>query len=255
MVVEDLVTEAFTELAPHYREVLDRELRQFWGLGYAEFIDRLIEVSPLNDGDLVLDVATGTAQIPLAMARAGARNRIVGLDITPAMLNYGLANLEAEGLTSSTSLVCASAMAMPFTGSSLDLVLCGLAMHHMDVYQALSEIRRVLKEGGHLALACVSAPPFWRSRWGSALVRTIAWFYGLTHRSARGRAEVAAVPNVHTADEWRHILSQSGFAEIEISAQIGARHFWCPDGLILRAIKNDSFSPSPRGFDKETGQE
>jgi len=241
MAGNDVVIEAFTEMAPRYVETVDRELRQFWGLGYEEFVERLIEVASVNEGDVVLDVATGTALIPLKLVdKLGARGRVVGLDITPAMLKHGRKNVEATGSSSRISLVCASAMAMPFIEGVFDVVICGLGMHHMDVPKVLAEMRRALKEGGHLVMACVGAPSIWRSFLASALIWMAAILYKLTHRSARAQAEVAAVPNIRTAGEWRTILSDFGFTEIEVAAKFPPRCFWYPGALTLRATKSVS---------------
>jgi ubiquinone/menaquinone biosynthesis C-methylase UbiE len=232
----DVVIEAFTELAPRYVETVDRELRQFWGLSYEEFVDRLIEVAPVNEGDVVLDVATGTALIPLKLVdKIGDRGRVVGLDITPAMLKHGRKNVEATGASSHINLVCASAMAMPFVEGVFDTVICGLGTHHMDVPQMLSEMSRVLKAGGELVLADVGASAFWRSFWGIALLKILLARYGLTRRSARAQAEVEAFPNICTAGEWRTILADFGFTKIEIT-ESRARHRWYPCALIMRAM-------------------
>ncbi|MGA9351585.1 MAG: class I SAM-dependent methyltransferase [Anaerolineae bacterium] len=235
MTGNDVVIEAFTELAPRYQETVNRELRQFWGLNYEELVDWLTEVASVNEGDIILDVATGTALIPLKLVdKVGARGRVVGLDITLAMLKHGRKNVEATGSSSRISLVCASAMAMPFVGGVFDAAICGLGTHHMDVSQMLSEMRRVLKTGGNLIMADVGASPFWRSLWGTALLKILLLRYGLTRRSARAQAEVEAFPNVRTADEWRTILSDFGFANIEIT-ESPARHRWYPCALMMRA--------------------
>jgi len=236
MAGNDVVIEAFTELAPRYEETMDWELRELWGVSYEDFVNRLMELVPLEDGDVVLDVATGTARIPLKIAsQAGAKGRIVGLDITWAMLRQGLANVEARGLTPRIGLVCASAMEMPFVEGVFDVVICGLGMHHMDVPQVLSEMRRVLREGGRLVMACVGAPRLWRSFWGSALLRILLARYRLTHRNARGQAEVEAFPNIRTASEWCTLLWNSGFGEIRM-AESSARRPWYPCALLIRAV-------------------
>jgi len=235
MTGNDVVIEAFTELAPRYQETVNRELRQFWGLSYEELVDWLTEVASVNEGDVVLDVATGTALIPLKLVdKVGARGRVVGLDITLAMLKHGRKNVAATGSSSRINLVCASAMAMPFVEGVFDAAICGLGTHHMDVSQMLSEMRRVLKTGGHLIMADVGASPFWRSFWGTALLKILLIRYGLTRRSARAQAEVEAFPNVRTADEWRTILSDFGFANIEVT-ESPARHRWYPCALIMKA--------------------
>jgi len=237
MTGNDVVIEAFTDLAPRYQETMDRELRQFWGLSYEELVDWLTEVASVNEGDIILDVATGTAVIPLKLVdRVGATGRVVGLDITLAMLKHGRKNVEATGSSSRISLVCASAMAMPFVEGVFDVVICGLGMHHMDVPQVLSEMKRVLKEGGALFIAAVGARSFWKPLWVKAIIRSITWLYYVrTDTITRAWAEATSLSNVHTADEWRTILSDLGFTRIEVSESPAHRH-WYPCALIMRAV-------------------
>lgn len=237
MAGNDVVVEAFTELAPRYEEVVDRELRQFWGLSYEKFVDRLIEVAPVNEGDVVLDVATGTALIPLKLVdKVGARGRVVGLDITLAMLKHGRKNVEAAGSSLRINLVCASAMDMPFVEGVFDTVICGLGMHHMDVPRVLSEMRRVLKNDGALFIAAVGARSFWKPLWVKAIIRSITWLYFVrTDNITRAWAEATSLSNVHTAYEWRTILSDFGFTRIEIT-ESPARRRWYPCALIMRAV-------------------
>ena len=232
----DVVIEAFTELAPQYEEVVDQELRRVWGFSYREFVDWLIEVVPVRDDDLVLDVATGTARIPLALAaRTEVESRTVGLDITPAMLEYGRRDVDAQGLTPRIKLVCASAMAMPFVEDVFDKVICGLGTHHMDVSQMLSEMNRVLKARGELVLADVAASPSWKFPGVKTIIRIIVLLYFLPGRNfARAWAEAIALSNIHTAAEWRTILSDFGFTRIEIT-ESPARRRWYPCALIMRA--------------------
>ena len=168
MAGSDAIVEAFTELAPHYEETMDGELRELWGIAYQDFVNDIVETIPVTEGDLVLDVATGTARIPLAFLRKAATPcRVVGLDITSAMLQGGLTDIRARCLTDRVHLVCGSAMEMPFADELYDLITCGLGMHHMDVSRTLLEMRRKLKEGGDLVLVTVCAPRLWRT--GTAL--------------------------------------------------------------------------------------
>jgi len=237
MADSDVIVEAFTELAPHYEGTIDHELRRFWGLSYGEFVDWLIDMAAVREEDVILDVATGTGVIPLRLAKKlGPKGQVIGLDITPAMLKHGRTNIEAVCPSNQcVSVVCASAMAMPFAQGVFDVVICGLGTHHMDVPQMLAEMRRVLKVEGRLIMADVGASAFWRSRWGGVLLKILMLHYGLSRRSPRAQAEVEAFPNVRTADEWHALLSSSGFAQIEI-AESRARRPWYPSALAIRAV-------------------
>ena len=231
----EVVVEAFTELAPHYQATMDRELRQFWGLTYKEFIRRLIGAAAVKPGESVLDLATGTAMLPrVLLSRADKCSRVIGLDITPAMLRQAHEAMRGTGLAARLGLLCGSAMALPLAAGTFDVALCGLGTHHMDVPAMLSEARRVLKAGGRLVVSDVGASAFWRSIWGKALLRLLLLRYGLTQRSARARAEVEAFPNVRTASEWQRTLADNDFGGIEISETLAHRP-WYPCGLTIKA--------------------
>ncbi|MFW6135588.1 MAG: class I SAM-dependent methyltransferase [Chloroflexota bacterium] len=235
------VVEAFTALAARYEEEMDRELRMLWGVGYDAFVARLTELAEKVPGGRVLDVATGTARIPAAMADGSdGTGRIVGLDITWRMLTHGAARLRGAEGRPRIALVCASAMAMPLVDGSFDAVICGLGMHHMDVPTALGEMQRALTEGGRLVLITVGARRYWRAAPVRALMHGMTFLYfTLRGRGARARAEAAATLNIYTADEWHEMAAEAGFARIEVRPEFIPRRPWYPYGLILRARKGD----------------
>jgi len=117
------VHEAFTGLAPRYEQTMDQELGGFLSKSYDEFIDRLLELAPIQADDLVLDVATGTARIPRELVdRSRARGGIVGLDLTPAMLEHARSSGSVDGYAEGIHLVCASGTAIAFAAGTSRLV-------------------------------------------------------------------------------------------------------------------------------------
>jgi ubiquinone/menaquinone biosynthesis C-methylase UbiE len=236
-VADSVVIDAFTELAPHYEATVDREVREFCGLGYREFVGYLASMVPMDDGDVVLDVACGTGvSSSEIVARAGKGTRVVGLDITPAMLQHGLQNIEAAGLSRQVSLLCGSAMEMPLASGRFDVVVCGLGMHHMDATILLRELNRVLLAGGHLVMADMAAPAHWRSLLGRLLMRIIVSIFRLVTRSPRAQAEADAFSHIHSADEWHDILSGFGYEAIDM-VEWPPRRFWYPSALIMKAVR------------------
>lgn len=239
MTDSDTIVETFTELAPRYEETMDRELQELWGIAYPNFVGEIVNTMPVKDGDLVLDVATGTARIPLAFLQLPARPRyVVGLDITQAMLQEGKADIQARHLTGKLHLVCGSAMEMPFASERYDLITCGLGMHHLHVADTLHEMSRLLKSGGTLLLVAVSAPCLWRIFPVSLILRLVIFgFFWLTNSRARAWAESTAVGNIHTADEWQAILSDLGFSHITVRSEFTGRRPWYPNSLMIKARK------------------
>jgi ubiquinone/menaquinone biosynthesis C-methylase UbiE len=236
---QDVVIEAFTELAPRYEKVVDNELNRFWGWSYAGFVDRLIESTPISDGDFILDLATGTSVIPRRLVeRVKKEYQVVGLDITARMLKRGKEKIDQDKANINIHLACGDAMVMPFSSESFNVVMCGLATHHMNVPRMLSEIKRVLKSGGRISLADAGGSPLWHLSVIKMIIRVAAFLYFLAVENiSRAWAETAAVSNIRTADEWKSILSEFGFVDIRIT-KLPSKRFWTPDPLVLEAIKS-----------------
>jgi ubiquinone/menaquinone biosynthesis C-methylase UbiE len=109
----------------------------------------------------------------------------------------------------------------------------------MHVPQMLSEVRRVLRTNGRMVMIDVGASAFWRSFLGAVVLRVLLVRYGLTRRDARAQAEMEAFRNVRTADEWKALLSKSGFSRIEVVESRALRP-WYPSALRMRAISGES---------------
>ncbi len=235
MTARDHVLEAFTELATSYSTTMDKELNQYWGISYPAFVDQLVKKAAVKPEEKVLDIATGTAVIPIQLSSPGRRKEpVVGLDITPAMLYHGRQVIKGHRTANKIDLVCASAMDMPFASGLFDVIICALGTHHMNVPRMLSEAKRLLSPSGRLVISDVGATAFWRSVPGKLLIRILMLEYGLINHSARSQAELEAFHNVRTAKEWAALLNQFGYAKVRIE-EIKPRYPWFPSGLTLEA--------------------
>ncbi len=98
---------------------------------------------------LVLDVATGTGRLPLALLRHSFGGRIVGLDLSPGMLRQARAKLRPYGRQ--VSLIRQDASWLPFGDATFDAVTCFEALEFFpQPKEALGEMVRVLAPGGVL---------------------------------------------------------------------------------------------------------
>jgi ubiquinone/menaquinone biosynthesis C-methylase UbiE len=123
-------------------------------LGYTRVILKQLERFSANwpRGQTIrmIDVATGSADIPLAILRwADARNfkvSVVGVDINPEVARLAAAHANDPRLT----LVRASAMDLPMADGSFDYAITSMFLHHLsdeDAERALAEMGRVSQRG------------------------------------------------------------------------------------------------------------
>ena len=239
---------AFTAMASHYEKSVDRELRLFWGWSYNDFIQNLIDKAGLQNDDIVLDVATGTAVIPRKLVDCGKTGgEIIGLDITPAMLWKAnqkiqlrtnlLTSDDKPSLPAPIRLTCASAMAMPYLAAHFDVILCALASHHLDIPVVLAEMARILKPGGKLLLSDVLGLSIWQIPAISFLMRTATLIFFLPLQGlARARAESSALYHICTEEEWEKNLKAAGLCDVSIEL-LPTNHSWLPAPMVIQARK------------------
>jgi SAM-dependent methyltransferase len=97
----------------------------------------------------LLDLGCGTGALARGFARRACR--VVGLDLSPEMLQQAGMLAHAEGLA--LDLVRARAEATPFADGCFDVVCAGQCWHWFDGHRAAVETRRVLRPGGFAVLA------------------------------------------------------------------------------------------------------
>jgi SAM-dependent methyltransferase len=121
---------------------------------FAPVATALVEAAGVARGQAVLDVATGTGEPALTVARlVGAEGSVVGVDLVPPMIESARREAERRGL-SNASFQTASAEELPFEDSSFDAVVSRFGiMFFPSPLAGLREMLRVLRPGGRLAMA------------------------------------------------------------------------------------------------------
>jgi demethylmenaquinone methyltransferase / 2-methoxy-6-polyprenyl-1,4-benzoquinol methylase len=105
----------------------------------------------LGHGDIVLDLAAGTAVSTVELATSGAH--CIAADFSLGMLKAGAHR--------DVPKVAADALALPFADESFDAATISFGLRNVhDAPKALSELRRVLKPGGRLVICEFSTPTF-----------------------------------------------------------------------------------------------
>ena len=118
----------------------------------------MIEHSGVGDGTRHLDIASGTGEPGLAVARRWPGSHVVLTDLVPEMLHIATQRAEADGLSNVETVVC-SADALPFDDDSFDTISVRFGyMFFPDVAKVTAELRRVLVPGGRLCAAVWTRP-------------------------------------------------------------------------------------------------
>jgi SAM-dependent methyltransferase len=109
-----------------------------------------VAAARLPGGGVVVDVGCGTGRaLPALRAAVGAAGAVIGLDITPQMLDVA----RCRGRAEHAALLLADARWLPLAAGSVDAVFAaGLIMHLPDPGAGLVELARVTRPGGRLVL-------------------------------------------------------------------------------------------------------
>src|SRR5947207_13014736 len=140
------VESMFDRIAPVYdamNRVMTAGLDQRWR--------RLTASSVVRPGDRVLDACWGTGDLALADGAAGGR--VTGLDFSEPMLE------RARRKSSAIEWVRGDLLELPFDDGSFDAATVGFGVRNVaDLGRALAELRRVLRQGGRLAILEITTP-------------------------------------------------------------------------------------------------
>ncbi|TAM66210.1 MAG: methyltransferase domain-containing protein [Microbacteriaceae bacterium] len=167
--------ETYRKRAKHY----DVISRLYPTPGYPQRAQRLraVQALDLRAGDRVVDIACGTGlNFPLVEEAIGPSGRIVGVDLTDAMLARARDRVEANGW-SNVSLVQADAAEFGFP-AEVDAILSTYALTQVpECGQVIAHGAAALSGGGRWVVLDLKIPdgtPGWLSRLGVAVVRTSA---------------------------------------------------------------------------------
>jgi ubiquinone/menaquinone biosynthesis C-methylase UbiE len=99
----------------------------------------------------ILDVGTGTAQIPVEMCRRHPSCLVCGVDLSEEMLKRAAANVSRAGLDGRITLRLVNGRQMPFGSGEFAAVVSNSIVHHIPhPFECFSEMVRVCAAGGHL---------------------------------------------------------------------------------------------------------
>ncbi|HUO47593.1 MAG TPA: class I SAM-dependent methyltransferase [Acidimicrobiales bacterium] len=199
----------------------------------------------------VLDVAAGTCGVAIAEARRDPGVRVVGVDLSEAMLGRGRSNVEEADLSGRIVLALARGEQLPFADASFDAVGFTYLLRYVpDPAAAVAELARVLRPGGVLANLEFLVPRsrFWRFWWWlyTRLVLPVAglvtggpgWFRVGAFLGPSISGHYRRYPVSWTVDAWE----RAGMADVRV------RRMSLGGGLVMWGRKASSSAAGAGGM-------
>jgi len=152
---EVYVRAMFGRIARHY-DRLNRLLSAGRDLGWRRLTADLADLPPSG---LALDVATGTGDLAMELARRALAGRVVGLDFSPPMLELAQVKVQRAGLAGRLEFLLGDALRLPFPEATFDAVTTGFSLRNVtSLPQLFAEMRRVVRPEGRVVCLEIARP-------------------------------------------------------------------------------------------------
>jgi SAM-dependent methyltransferase len=178
----------------------------------------------VKPGDTVLDLGSGAGiDCFLAALKTGPTGRVIGVDMTPSMIERARANAKQAGRTN-VEFRLGEIEHLPVADASVDLIISNCVVNlSPDKPQVFREAHRVLKPGGALMVSdLVLLEPL-----DEALQRNVALYVG-------------CVAGAALREDYLRMMREAGFADVEVVAE---------SGYTVGADELPAGSPERRAFD------
>ena len=179
---------------------------------------RTVRALQLGERPRVLDLATGTGDLAIDIARMHPGARVIGLDPSPRMLAIAEAKLVRRGLADRVTLVRGDAQQLPYANCEMDAATIAFGIRNVpDRPAALREMARVVRPGGRIAVLELGEPErgllarFARFHCRHVVPRLGALLSGAREYQYLQRSMAAFPP----AAEFARIMEQAGLHVIE----------------------------------------
>jgi demethylmenaquinone methyltransferase/2-methoxy-6-polyprenyl-1,4-benzoquinol methylase len=151
---KEQVAEMFDNIAGNYdflNHFLSLGIDIFWR---KQLVKHLTKQAPKT----ILDVATGTGDLAIAMLKTNP-DKVIGVDISNGMLEVGRKKMKEKSLDHIITLEQADSEDLPYEDETFDAVCVSFGARNFEnLEKGLSEMRRVLREGGKLYILEFSQP-------------------------------------------------------------------------------------------------
>ena len=149
------VKDMFDAIAPRYdlmNRMMTMGIDKCWRRRVVNFVASL---SPTR----ILDIATGTGDLAIAMARRCPAAAVTGVDLSAGMIERGNSKIADAGLADRVNLSVADALALPFDDDTFDVVTAAFGVRNFEkLEQGYREMARVMRPGGAIVVLELTTP-------------------------------------------------------------------------------------------------
>ena len=181
------------------------------------------QYAKIKKGDLVVDLGSGAGNdCFVARHETGETGKVIGIDFTPAMIEKARENAEKLG-HNNVEFRLGDIEKMPIAANRADVVVSNCVLNLVpDKKQAVCEIFRILKPGGHFSISDV------------VLV-------GLLPENIQSAAEMYAgcVSGALQKNDYLHIIEQTGFKNITIQKE---KPIIVPDDILINYLSAEQIN-------------
>ena len=213
------VQQMFDNIAPTYdklNHILSLSIDKMWRRRVVRKVRRM-------KPEKIMDLATGTGDLAIKMAKAMPKAKIMGVDLSEKMLAVAAEKVRRKGLDDHIALYQGDAEQLDVADGVLDVVTVAFGVRNFgNLEQGLSEIMRSLRSGGHIVVLEFSTPRNW-------LVRKCYQFYsnhvmkpvgGMVSKDRKAYDYLPdSIVEFPDRERFLEIMSRTGFVECRRRSQ------------------------------------
>ncbi|MBK7505731.1 MAG: bifunctional demethylmenaquinone methyltransferase/2-methoxy-6-polyprenyl-1,4-benzoquinol methylase UbiE [Bacteroidetes bacterium] len=156
----------FDAIAPKY-DLLNRILSLGIDISWRK---RVIQIIKKENSKFILDIATGTGDLAIALAKTDT-TKIIGLDLSEQMLSFGREKIKNNHLDSKIEMIKGDSEHLEFPDNHFDAVTAAFGVRNFgNLNKGLAEMYRVTKKDGNIVILEFSKP-------SNKFFKTIYYFY------------------------------------------------------------------------------
>lgn len=217
---KEQVEEMFDNIAPNYdrlNHILSLNIDRIWRR-------RVMRIVRRSKARRIMDLATGTGDLAIAMAKRVDRTQILGVDLSEEMLAVARAKIQKQGLEERIMLEKGDAENLTMVADgSLDAVTVAFGVRNFEnMERGLSEIFRTLRPGGKLVVLEFSMPKNRLIRWiySQYAHRLLPRIGGMISKDKRAYTYLPdSVEEFPSPERFAEILRFVGFSSVRLRSQ------------------------------------